>query len=84
MRLDLPPKVIARCIALREDGAELRRRIEGLKQGIPDDAIAVAERAGRYEFFVRIGALRGAWVQFEVGEARGERVIRVTVLEEVE
>jgi hypothetical protein len=84
MRLDLPPKVIARCIALREDGAELRRRIEGLKQGIPDDAHAVAERPDRYEFFVRIGPTRGAWVQFETVEDRGERVIRVTVIEETE
>jgi hypothetical protein len=83
MCLDLPPEGIARCIALH-DGAELRRRIETLKQGIPDDAIPVDERPGRYEFFVRVRATRGAWVQFEELQDRGERVIRVAVIIEYE
>lgn len=83
MRIHLTRAVIAALRKLGEDGAELRRRIEQLKQTPrPPDARDYADRPGRYEFFVPTGPDSGVWVVCQQSQDRGETVITVAAIEE--
>lgn len=82
MRIELTPQAMQALRQSGESGAELRRRIEDLKNNShPADARDVDERAGRYEFFVRVG-VTGVWVICQRYQDRGETVVRVTAIEE--
>jgi hypothetical protein len=63
---------------LKEQGAPLRRVIEGLKNNLfPEDALKVDGYANRYEIFVS-----GYWIIYEVDQSGGETIILVTAIEE--
>lgn len=63
---------------LKEEGAPLRRTIEGLrKQLFPADALKVDGYANRYELFVA-----GYWIVYEVDQQGGETIVLVTAIEE--
>lgn len=64
--------------ALKEEGAVLRRTVEGLKENpFPEDAMVVEGHPSRREIFVR-----GYWIVYEVDRTGGETVIWITAIEE--
>jgi hypothetical protein len=82
MRIDISPRVMAWLRSLGPEGRPLWEAIESLRRNpTPPEAITSPERPGRYEMHVQVGQ-RGFWFAWELRQDRGERVIRVAVIEE--
>jgi hypothetical protein len=78
MRVHLSQKVLRLWYQLGEDGTEVRRALEGLKQNpLPEWVRKVEGHEALYEFFVA-----GYWIVYEINQMGGETVIVVSAIEE--
>jgi hypothetical protein len=82
MRVQIQREALALLRSLGLAGRPIWDAIESLrKTPHPPDAITSKERPGRLEMHVRVGQ-RGYWLGWEIAQDRGERVIKVMLIEE--
>ena len=78
MRVHLSQQVLRLWYQLGEEGIELRRALEGLKQNpIPEWARTVEGYDSLYEF-----PIAGYWIIYQIKQLGGETVIVVSAIEE--
>jgi mRNA-degrading endonuclease RelE of RelBE toxin-antitoxin system len=78
MRVHLSREVLQIWYRLGEEGAELRRVLEGLKKNpVPEGVRAIEGYPNRYELFVA-----GYWIVYEIDQSGGETVVIVSAIEQ--
>ena len=82
MRIHIDRERMTFLRSLGSEGRPLWEAIERLRTDqAPADSIEMIDRPGRREEHIRIGD-RGFWLQWEVRQDRGEKIIEIILIEE--